>query len=100
MLFGAGANAGEQDGFIGKAEAFCKRFGDESGLVVTALTLAAAMQGDLTTSAAKAGPPRTAIPRACGRTIHRAGRCFQILGKGWPGPWCRRRATSCARGRK
>ncbi len=46
MLFGAGANAGEQDGFIPKAKAPGERFGDEGGLVVAALALAAAMQRD------------------------------------------------------
>ena len=60
MLFRAGANAGEQDGFIRKAEAFGQWFGDERGLIVAALAFAAAMERN-GHDHVNAGPPRTAI---------------------------------------
>jgi hypothetical protein len=44
--FRGGANPGEQYGFIGKAEASRQRLGDERGLIVAALALGAAMQGN------------------------------------------------------
>lgn len=46
MLFRAGPNPGKQDGFIRKTQASGERFGDEGGLIVAALALAAAMQRD------------------------------------------------------
>ena len=46
MFIGAGADAGEQDGFVRQAEQFGEGLGDEGGLVVAALTFTLAMERD------------------------------------------------------
>ena len=46
LFVGAGADAGEQDGFVGQAEQFGEGLGDEGGLVVAALAFTLAVEGD------------------------------------------------------